>query len=110
MKESGIIKSSTIIVNAKKLGYQGHLSLYVKVKFNEVEKFMRYTNNIIGATTYHVKLNENYNVHILLPVKNMNEIEDRKEQIKNHPTVITVKTNIWTEIRVLPENLSVLHL
>ena len=42
MKKTGIIKSSTIIVNATKIGFEGHLSVYVNVKLNEVAKFMRY--------------------------------------------------------------------
>ncbi|PVX25318.1 MAG: hypothetical protein CW691_04880 [Candidatus Bathyarchaeum sp.] len=109
IKKAGIIKDSTIIVNVNKLGYQGHLSLYVNVKFDEVKKFIKYTNKIPGIITYHVKLNENYNVAVLLPIKNMREIEYRKEQIKNHPAVINVKANIWTEIKTIPENLSALH-
>ena len=70
---------------------------------------MRYVNSIPGATSYHVELNKNDNMHVLMPVKNMKEIEERKEQIKNHPSVINVKANIWTEIMVIPENLSVLQ-
>ncbi len=110
LKKLGIIKSSTVIVNAKKLGYQGHLSMYVSVKFNEEKKFMDYVRRIRGATTYYVELNENYNVHVLMPVKNMNEIEARKQQIKNHPSVISLKTNIWTQVEIFPENLSTLSL
>ena len=109
LKKSGIIKSSTVIVNAKKLGYQGHLSLYVNVKFNEEKKFMDYVRKIRGATTYHVELNENYNVHVLMPIKNMDEIEVRKQQIKDHPTVISMKANLWTQIEIFPENLSMLN-
>ncbi|MDG6223823.1 MAG: Lrp/AsnC family transcriptional regulator [Candidatus Bathyarchaeota archaeon] len=106
LKKSGIIKNATVIVNAKKLGYQGHLSLYVNVKFNEEKKFMDYVKQIRGVTTYHVELNENYNVHVLMPVKSMDEIEARKQQIKNHPTVISLKANLWTQIELFPENLS----
>ncbi|MCW4021771.1 MAG: Lrp/AsnC family transcriptional regulator [archaeon] len=105
----GIIKNSTVVVNAKKLGFQGHLSLYVNVKHNEEKKFMDYVKQIKGATTYYVELNENYNVHVLLPVKRMDEIEERKQQIKNHPTVISLKANIWTNIELFPENLSMLE-
>lgn len=108
MKNTGIIKSSTVIVNAKKLGYQGHLSLYVNVKFNEERTFMNYVRQIKGATTYYVELNENYNVHVLMPVKSVDEIETRKQQIKNHPTVISLKANLWTQIELFPDNLSTL--
>ena len=109
LKRSGIIRNSTVIVNAKKLGYQGSLSLYVNVKFNEEEKFMDYVRKIRGATTYNVELNENYNVHVLMPVKDMDEIEARKQQIKNHPSVISLKANIWTQIEIFPDNLSTLN-
>lgn len=108
LKKTGIIKSSTAIVNAKKLGYQGNLSLYVSVRFKEEKKFMDYVRKIKGATTYHVELNENYNVHVLMPVKDMDEIEVRKQQIKNHPSVISLTANIWTQIEIFPENLSLL--
>jgi DNA-binding Lrp family transcriptional regulator len=106
LKKSGIILGSTVIVNVKNLGYEGYLSLYVNAQFDEVEQFLEYANKLPGVMTYHVTLNENYNAHILLPVKNMQEIEQRKEQIKKHPSVIDVKANIWTEIISIPENLS----
>jgi len=107
LKKSGIVLGSTVIVNVKNLGYEGYLSLYVNAKFDEVEQFLEYVNKLPGVMTYHVTLNENYNVHVLLPVKSMQEIERRKEQIKNHPSVIDVKANIWTEIKSIPENLSI---
>ena len=106
LKKAGIIMGSTVIVNVKNIGYEGHLSLYVNVKFDEVQQFLEYANKLPGVMTYHVTLNENYNAHVLLPVKTMQEIEQRKEQIKKHPSVIDVKANIWTEIKCIPENLS----
>ena len=80
--------------------------MYVRVKFSEEQKFMDYVKRIRGATTYHVELNENYNMHVLMPVKDMNEIEFRKQQIKDHPSVISLKANIWTQVETFPENLS----
>lgn len=105
----GIIKQSTVIINPKKLGYLGHLSLYIKVKFNEEKEFMRYAITIKGATAYQVKLNENYNVHVLIPVKNMDEIEKRKQEIINHSAVMNFKANIWTHIESYPENLETFY-
>ncbi|MCW4021540.1 MAG: winged helix-turn-helix transcriptional regulator [archaeon] len=109
LKKLGIIKKSTTYVNQKKIGYQCHLSLYVDVKFGEVERFMNYARKIKGTTTYHVKLNGNYNVHVLIPLRNMNEIEEKTQKIKDHPTVIKFKSNIWTGVEFFPENLSILH-
>jgi DNA-binding Lrp family transcriptional regulator len=108
LKKTGVIIKSTTYVNQKKLGYHGHLSVYVNVKFNEEERFMKYARKIRGASTYHVKLNGNYNVHVLIPIRNMNEIEDKTQKIKDHPTVISFRANIWTQVETFPENLSVL--
>lgn len=91
------------------MGYQGHLSIFVNVKFGEVERFMAYARRIKGATTYPVKLNGKYNVHVLIPIKNMDEIEEKTQKIKDHPTVINFNSNIWTEVNVFPENMSVLQ-
>lgn len=93
-------------MNVRKLGYSGYLSLYVKTKFDEIEQFIKFTNKIPGSMTAPVLLNENYNVHVLIPVKGVTEIEQKKDQIKNHPSVIEVKANIWREIVSFPENLS----
>ena len=106
--EMGVIKKLTAHVDQKKIGYPGHLSVYVNVKFGEVENFMKYVRKIKGATSYHIKLNGKYNVHVLIPLKNMNEIEEKTQKIKDHPTVIHFKSNIWTEVKTFPENLSVL--
>jgi hypothetical protein len=91
------------------MGYQGHLSVCVNVKFGEVERFMAYARKIKGATTYPVKLNGKYNVHVLIPIKNMDEIEEKTQKIKDHPTVINFNSNIWTEVNVFPENMSILQ-
>ncbi|PVX26628.1 MAG: hypothetical protein CW691_00855 [Candidatus Bathyarchaeum sp.] len=104
LEKAGIILGSTVIVNVKNLGYVGHLILYVNVKFDQVEQFLEYTNKIPGVMTYHVTLNKNHNAQVLLPVKNMNEMELRRKQIKKHPSVIDVKANVWTAIRSIPEN------
>lgn len=106
MKKNGIIKNSTLIVDASKLGFEGHLSLFANVKSNEIEEFRKYVDNISGATSYPVELNENYNIHVLFPIKNIREIEKRRDQILNHPSVINLRANLWTEIIVLPENIS----
>lgn len=108
LKKMGIIKKTTAHVNQKKIGYPGHLSVCVNVKFGEVDRFMKYARKIKGATTYPVKLNGQYNVHVLIPLKNMNEIEEKTQKIKDHPTVINFKSNIWTEVKTFPENMSVL--
>lgn len=108
LKHAGIIKNSTTYVNQKKIGFPGHLSVCVNVKFGGVDRFMKYARRIKGATTYPVKLNGNYNVHVLIPLKNMSEIEEKTQKIKDHPTVINFKSNIWTEVKTFPENLSIL--
>ena len=107
--KSGVIKKSTLIINPKKMGYLGHLSLYVKVKFNKEKTFIEYVIKKKGTTAYHVKLNENYNVHVLIPVKDMDELEQKKQQIINHSTVISFKANIWTNIECFPENLETFY-
>jgi len=109
LKKNGIIKKSTVYVHQQKMGYQCHLSVCVDVKFGEIERFMNYARKIKGATTYPVKLNGHYNVHVLIPIKNMNEIEEKTQKIKDHPTVIKFKSNIWTEVNTFPENLSILR-
>lgn len=108
LKKTGMIMKSNTYVNQKKIGYQAHLSVCVNVKFNEQERFMDYARKLKGATTYPVKLNGMYNVHVLIPIKDMTEIEEKTQKIKDHPTVISYRANIWTHVEMFPENLSVL--
>jgi Lrp/AsnC family transcriptional regulator, regulator for asnA, asnC and gidA len=108
LKKTGVIKKSSTVVNQKKIGFQGHLSVCVDVKLNQRDRFMEYARKLKGATTYPVKLNGAYNVHVLIPIKNMDEIEEKTQKIRDHPTVISYKANIWTQVEMFPENLSVL--
>ena len=62
---------------------------------------------IEGATVYQVKLNNNYNVHVLILVRNMAELEIKKQEINNHPDVIGSLANIWTRMESYPDNLSI---
>ncbi len=107
MKKTGIIQGSTILVDLTHFGVECDGSLLVNINPKMMKEFLKDTRET--ATDFFVwphKLNEKFNVSIWSPIKNITEMEKLKRSIKQHSAVIDVKENIWTYMRVFPDNLS----
>ena len=107
MKEEGIIVGSTIELKYANLGYNTMASLFVNVqpqKQNQIVKNILKIPNIYSATPF----NTGSDIWVVATLKNNEELEDVNQSIKKLPSVISVRTEVWTGIRNTLEHLTVL--
>jgi Lrp/AsnC family transcriptional regulator for asnA, asnC and gidA len=105
--KKGIIVGSSILIDYAHFGIEYNGLLYVNVNPDQLRDFLRSLHEIEGDF-YVLKRNiiENYNVIVVSRVTNLKELEKLKESIKQHSSVIDIKTDIWTYMKVDLANLS----
>jgi DNA-binding Lrp family transcriptional regulator len=107
LKKAGIIKGSTVIVDLANFGFEGDVTLLINANYQQLNQFLKDAQDILGLPTGPSKFTESYNAVFWSPIKNLKEIEKIRESLKQHSAVIDIKTNIWTYLKVIPENLSI---
>ncbi|MCW4018752.1 MAG: winged helix-turn-helix transcriptional regulator [Candidatus Bathyarchaeota archaeon] len=107
LKETGIITGSTVIVDLTHFGVECDGTLLLNVDPQRLDEFLNDTKKMIGEFfAAPQKLNDKYNVTVWSPIKNIRELENLKQSLKQHSAVIDVKTNIWTYMKVSADNLN----
>lgn len=104
MKQAGIIVGSTIQLNYKLFGYDTFASIYIDVKpehLNIATDALRKIPN----TREIIPIYSNYNLCAIMNLKNMRELDRVKGIIRNQIPVNALKTQIWYDIKNIPENL-----
>ena len=110
MKEAGIIRGTTILLNPKSFGYDCVASIGVDVSYprlNEVIELIQTIPEIVFSTTSIGR----EDIFCIAVLKNVGKLSQIKDLIKGHPLVRNVTTSIWVdEILLCPENFEFKHL
>ena len=107
MKTEGIIAGSTIKLKYANLGYNTVVSLFVNVQPQKLDQILRSIlkiPNIYSVTP----LNTGSVLWVVATLKNNEELNHVNQSIKKLPSVISVRTELWTGIRNTLEHLTVL--
>lgn len=107
MKTEGIIVGSTIKLKYANLGYNTMVSLFVNVqpqKQDQILKSILKIPNIYSVTP----LKTGSDFWVVATLKNNEELDSVNQSIKKLPSVISVRTEVWTGIRNTLEHLTVL--
>jgi len=103
---AGIITGSTVIIDLAHFGVECSGSLLLNVNPNLIDDFLRDFRGILNDFfIIPIALNDKFNVLMVSRVKNFRSFEKIKEMVKQHSAVIDVKMDIWTYMKVYPENL-----
>lgn len=109
MKEKGIIVGATIQYNYKNFGY-AHVAEIIATtnpeiterKTEEIEKIIRRNSDI----RYLAPLIPKNKWFAGITLKHLEELDRFREEIRQALSAINMKTYIWTDIKNIPENLS----
>ncbi|HDQ06613.1 MAG TPA: AsnC family transcriptional regulator [Candidatus Bathyarchaeota archaeon] len=107
MKAEGIIAGSTIKLKYANLGYNTMVSLFVNVqpqKQNQILRRILKIPNVYSVTP----LKTGSDLWVVATLKNNEELDCVNQSIKKLPSVISVRTEVWTGIRNTLEHLTVL--
>jgi Lrp/AsnC family transcriptional regulator, regulator for asnA, asnC and gidA len=108
LKKTGVIIGSTIQIDYKRLGYGAAVSFFVDILPKEqvsVIAQMRKIPGLYGAYQW----GSHSRLWAISDFMKTEQIEEVKRLIKNIPSVLRLRGEIWTSYRRTPENLSVLN-
>ncbi len=104
IKNSGIARGTTILLNPKSFGYECVASFGIRADFphaEEVVDFIEKMQDVVFCTASMGR----YSIFAIAIVKNVGKLSQLKEAIKGHPMVREITTSIWVnEILLCPEN------
>jgi Lrp/AsnC family transcriptional regulator for asnA, asnC and gidA len=106
LRRAGIIQGSTVLTDLIHIGIECNGALLINVNPSQVNEFIRDAKSMVGEfSVFPHKLVEKYNVIIFAPIRSIKELERLKESLKQHSAVIDIRNNVWTYMKVTPDNL-----
>ncbi len=107
MVKLGIIKGATLQINHSTYGYNTVGTLSFKVNPENAELVKKYL--LTNSDMYILLGSEHAHFLAIVTLKNMEELNNAKEAIRNFPTVRDLETHLWLGVRNMPENIQILH-
>jgi Lrp/AsnC family transcriptional regulator, regulator for asnA, asnC and gidA len=108
MEKKEIITGATVQVNFKNLGYDCVASLLLQVepsKSEEIKEVLEKIPDVFGPFSSTSK----YNLRIVVTLKDICELEHMKENLRRKLSITEIASSIWTDVWLIPENLSLLY-
>ncbi len=105
MQKAGIIVGATIQMNFRRFGYDVHSAILLSVEFNQVNEVIEQIKKLPNIHEVS-RIYGRYNVRAILILKNLSELNDYKELIRQETSASDLKIYVMTETRYTPENLS----
>jgi Lrp/AsnC family transcriptional regulator for asnA, asnC and gidA len=105
MEKRGIIKGATVQINFNHFGFDALATLLISVNSQQLEQATELIKTITKVQAYR-QYNSVYNVRAIATLRDLNELDQVKQVIKQKVPTIGLKTYIWTGVRNIPENLN----
>ena len=105
MEKKGVIKGATVQINYRDFGYDAIATLLISVNAEQMEQVMELIQKITEVKAFR-QYNSVYNVRAFASLRDLNELDQIKQIIKQRIPTIGLKTYIWTGVRNMPENLN----
>jgi DNA-binding Lrp family transcriptional regulator len=107
MKQTGIISGATIHINYKSFGYKAVAHLLINVDSQQADALVGYLQNmpeVYGFYNRGVK----GNLDVVVILKTLEQLNEIKDAIKRRFSVLEMRTAIWTDIKEMNHNLSII--
>ena len=109
MKKEGIIIGATIQLNYAALGYNVSASFFIDVPPSEQHHVIEQLRKIPGIYDAY-QWGSHSRLWAVTDQMKAEQIEPVKQLIKRIPSVLKLEVEVWTGVRDMPENLSILNL
>jgi Lrp/AsnC family transcriptional regulator, regulator for asnA, asnC and gidA len=105
MERKGIISGATVQMNYAALGFDALATLLISVEGEQLNQIMDYVAKITEVRAYR-QYNSIYNIRAVTTLRGINELDHVKEVIRRRIPANGIRSYIWTAVRTIPENLS----
>jgi Lrp/AsnC family transcriptional regulator, regulator for asnA, asnC and gidA len=108
LEDAGVIVGSTLQLNYMRLGYDVVCDISVKTDPQQQGQVIEYIKKIPNIFGVYGTLDPKFNLMIVATLRSLNELDQVKDAIKRNKSVFDVKSEVWTDIMNIPENLSII--
>ena len=105
MEKDGTIVGATVQADYKCLGYLAIATLLLNVESQHVESALERLRQISSLLVIR-QFNSRYSIRLIAKLKSLKELDQIREAIRLHNSVIDIRTYFWLDMRNTPENLS----
>jgi Lrp/AsnC family transcriptional regulator for asnA, asnC and gidA len=107
LEKAGVIRGSTIQMNYKSFGYDAVADIMVKVEPGLEKQVVEYIQRMPNIYCAFPIYDSKYNLKVVATLKNLKELDQVKDAIRQQKSVEYLSTHLWTGIRNMPENLAI---
>ncbi|MGD0996094.1 MAG: AsnC family transcriptional regulator [Candidatus Bathyarchaeia archaeon] len=107
MEEMGIITGATIHINYKSFGYKAVAHILINVDSQQADQLIGYLQKMPEVYSFYSR-GAKGNIDAITILKTLEQLNDIKDAIKRHFSVLEMKTAIWTGVKEMNENLAII--
>ena len=102
--EIGVIKGATIHINYRGFGYKAVANLLINVDPSQADQlleFVRKMPDIYAVYSYCPR----GNIRVITTLRTLQQLDEVKDAIKSHFSILSMRSVIWTDVKEMHENL-----
>ena len=103
----GIITGATTHINYKSFGYKAVAHILINVDPQQEDQLVVYLQKMPGVFSVY-RRGVKGNIDVVTILKTLEQLNEFKDAIKRHFSVLEIKTAIWTDVKEMHENLTIL--
>jgi DNA-binding Lrp family transcriptional regulator len=107
MEQAGIIVGATIHINYKSFGYKAVAHILINVDSRQENQLIEYLQKMPGVYSFYSRGIKG-NIDVVATLKTLEQLNEIKDAIKSHFSVFEMRTAIWTDVKEMNENLSII--
>lgn len=108
MKENGIITGATIHINYKIFGYRAVAHVLINVDPQQEELLIGYLQKMPEVFSFY-KRGVKGNIDVIIILRTLEQLNEVKDDIKRHFSVLEMRTAIWTDVKEMNDNLAIIQ-
>ena len=108
MKQNGLIVGATIQMNYRFFGYDAVANLVITVDSKELDNVIKFIEGLPNIFSVFPSYNKRQ-IFACVTLRDLSELDQVRDAIKKHSTVLEIRTYLWTSIRNIHENLELGH-
>lgn len=106
MQKMGVITGATIHINYKLFGYKAVAHILINVDSQQAEQLLEYLQKMPGVYSAYSESIKG-NIDVVATLKTLEQLNEIKDAIKRHFSVLEMRTAIWTDVKEMNENLAI---
>jgi DNA-binding Lrp family transcriptional regulator len=107
MEQAGIITGATIHINYKSFGYKAVAHVLINVDSQQEAQLIEYLQKMPGVYSFYSRGIKG-NIDVITTLKTLEQLNEIKDAIKRHFSVLEMRTAIWTDVKEMNQNLSII--